>query len=442
MSGWSEIIPQLEADQRSQIVDDVAESFRGRPLAELRQEPEKLVPQAVQGVLAVAGRMGLKVPEADIEKIAREVIARVGGLGFLSPLLRLDSGLTEIAVNPDGTVWVVPKGEQDFVLLPDVHPSQNDVWRAVEALLAPLGRACSEASPSVDAKLPRQEGLPGGARVKILHPVIAPGKGFPAINIRLFEPKPVLPAQLVEWNLAPRSVIDGLVQAVAQGLRILVIGGTASGKTTLLSAICNGIPKSARILKIEDPEEIWLEHPHVVTLEARPAQVGTSVTSYQLASGVDDAMRMSPRWLIVGEMRRGDAVAALFRAQMSDHPGLSTFHAEGPDAAINRLNLLLFNDVRIPAEGAKGMFVQAVDLLVQVGFRLDKQGKRRRHLVGIWKVDKALKSGNVVFHSLYQLPGEEIGERATALNQVEAVFNRISAGDAEAGMRLAEGAPQ
>ncbi len=217
-----------------------------------------------------------------------------------------------------------------------------------------------------------------------------------------------------------------LVESVSKGLRVLVIGGTASGKTTVLSALCNGIPKSARVLKIEDPEEIWLDHPHVVTLEARPAQLGTAVTSYLLSSGVDDAMRMSPRWLIVGEMRRGDAVAALFRAQMSDHPGLSTFHAESPDAAISRLNLLLFSDVGIRAEAAKEMFVQAVDLLVQVGFRLDGTGKRRRRLVGIWMVQKSLRAGNVVFTSVYELPGEDVSERIASLAKVEAGFRELA----------------
>ena len=424
-SGWGAVIPTIDPAQRAQVIEEVAATFKGRPLEELRQDTEKLIPLATQGVLAAVGRRGLQIPEADVLELARAVVARVGGLGFLAPLLRLDSGMSEIALNPDGSVWVVPKGEQDFVPL-DIHPSQNDVWRAVEALLAPLGRACNEASPSVDAKLPRQEGLPGGARIKILHPVIAPGKGFPAISIRLFEPKPVPPSQIVAWAMAPQSIVDALVEAVGKGLRILVIGGTNSGKTTLLSAICHGIPKTARVLKIEDPEEIWLDHPHVVTLEARPVQLGTSVTPYMLASGVDDAMRMSPRWLIVGEMRRGDAVAALFRAQMSDHPGLSTFHAEGPEAAINRLNLLLFSDVGVRTEGAKEMFVQAIDLLVQVGFRLDQGGKRHRHVVGVWAVQKALKAGNVVFTSLYRLAGEDVDERAGSISTIENLFNQIA----------------
>jgi pilus assembly protein CpaF len=396
---WESVVPALNAEDRTRVIEDVAGQLQSLSLAEMRSEREKLVGRVLPLVLSVISKYGLQASSEQVQEIARDVVARVGGLGFLEPLLRIDAGLSEIAVTPDGGVWVQRKGDGDFQKLP-ITPSLTDVWRAAETLLAPLGRAVTEASPSVDAKIPRQEGLPGGARIKIIHPVVAPGLGYPSINIRLFEDKPVPPELLVRWGVAPEKVIHGLVDLVSKALRILVIGGTASGKTTLLSALCSGIPKEARVVKIEDPEEIWLDHPHVVTLEARPAQVGSSIVPYSLASAVDDAMRMSPKWLIVGEMRRGDAVAALFRAQMSDHPGLSTFHAEGPESAITRLNLLLFNDVGVRSEGAKEMFVQAVDMIVQVGW-----SGGARVMIGAWEVGKTLRNGNVHFRQLYQ-PGD------------------------------------
>ena len=398
-SGWGASLPTLSLDDRTRILDEVSAQFQGLSLSEMRGDREKLVGRALPLVTAYLSRTGLQTTADEVNSIAREVIARVGGLGFLEPLLRTDSGLSEVTLTPQGDVWILKKGAPSFEKLP-FKPSMTEAWRAVETLLAPLGRAVTEAAPSVDAKIPRQDGLAGGARVKIIHPVVAPGLGYPSVNIRLFEPQPVPPERLIEWGVAPKPVIDGLVDLVAKGLRILVIGGTASGKTTLLSALCYGIPKEARVVKIEDPEEIWLDHPHVVTLEARPAQVGSSIVPYSLASAVDDAMRMSPKWLIVGEMRRGDAAAALFRAQMSDHPGLSTFHAEGPEAAVMRLNLLLYADVGIRAESAKEMFAQAIDLIVQVGWL---NGKRA--MLGVWEVDKALKAGNVQFQQLYA-PGD------------------------------------
>ena len=397
---WDSVIPSIEETDRKKIIEEVSGQLATLSIGEMRGDREKLIVRVTPLVQSAISRMGLQVSSDQAYGLARDVVARVGGLGFLEPLLRIDAELSEIAVTPDGGLWVLRKGAPSFERLPNV-PSRTDVWRAVETLLAPLGRAVTEASPSVDAKIPRQEGLPGGARVKIIHPIVAPGDGYPSINIRLFETKPVPPELLIQWNVAPANVIHSLVDLVSKALRILVIGGTASGKTTLLSALCIGIPKEARVVKIEDPEEIWLDHPHVVTLEARPAQVGSSILPYSLASAVDDAMRMSPKWLIVGEMRRGDAVAALFRAQMSDHPGLSTFHAEGPEAAVMRLNLLLASDVGIRAEAAKEMFAQAVDMIVQVGWRGGK-----RAMLGVWEVEKILKGGNVQFRQLYQ-PGED-----------------------------------
>ena len=397
LNGWGATLTELNEADRKRVVDDVASNLKDLSLTEMRSEREKLIARVVPLVQSSLNRFGLQ--SMDLNEIARDIVARIGGLGFLEPLLRSDSNLSEVSVTPQGDVWVLKKGAASFERLA-IKPSDTEVWRAVEALLAPLGRSVTEASPSVDAKIPRQEGLAGGARVKIIHPVVAPGLGFPSINIRLFEANPVPAEKLIEWNVAPAPVIQGLVQMVSSALRILVIGGTASGKTTLLSALCGGIPKDARVVKIEDPEEIWLDHPHVVTLEARPAQVGSSIVPYSLASGVDDAMRMSPKWLIVGEMRRGDAVAALFRAQMSDHPGLSTFHAEGPESAVMRLNLLLASDLGIRAESAKEMFCQAVDLIVQVGWL-----GGRRAMIGVWEVEKALKGGNVQFKRLYT-PGD------------------------------------
>ena len=159
------------------------------------------------------------------------------------------------------------------------------------------------------------------------------------------------------------------MECVGQRLRFIIAGGTGTGKTTLLSAICHGIPREARVVKIEDPEEIWLVQDDVVTLEARPAPPGSEVPSYNVADGVDDAMRMAPAWLIVGEVRTGPAALTLFRGLMSDHPGLTTFHAEGPEAVVHRMSVLMFTDCGVKFEAAKAMFGEAIDMVIQIGWR-------------------------------------------------------------------------
>jgi len=399
MSWTSVVATTIPPEQQDLVVQQVSEQLDKLPLA-VKRDRRKLEVEARPMVVTTCGRMGLMADPTLQISLAQRVVARVGGLGFLNDLIPskdFDPGYNEIALNPDGSVWVLKKGAEHFEPLGRT-PSLDEVWRAVESLLAPLGRSITETTPSVDAKLPRMEGM-GGARIKIIHPILAPGAGYPSINVRLFEPLPVKPEKLAQWGMAPLPVIETLLAHVARKLRVLVIGGTATGKTTVLSALCNGIPQSARIVKIEDPEEIWLEHPNVVTLEARPAVVGSNVLPYTIKHGVDDAMRMSPKWLIVGEARHGDAAMALFRAQMSDHPGLSTFHAEGPEEAVFRMSVIMWTDAQVRMEAAKAIFAQAVDLVIQVGWQ-----DGRRQILGVWEVE-GLRGGDVKFSQLYS-PGE------------------------------------
>lgn len=348
--------------------------------------------------------------DADVEtiaNIAQKLVARVSGLEFLMPLFKRDD-ISNIFINPDGTLRIQKKGMKTFETVRKNIAAQ-EVDRVVEALLRTSGRALSEATPTVDAKLPRIEALPGlmgGARVKLIHPIIATGKfELPSISIRLYQTAPVKPEDIIRWQVAPEIVIKKLMEIIGKKARMLVVGGTNTGKTTLLSALCNGgIYPGARIVKIEDPEEIWLDHDHVVTLEARPAPPGSSVPPYTIKDGVDDAMRMSPDWLIVGEVRTGDAALTLFRAQMSDHPGLSTFHAESPEFAIYRVGNLLISDTQeTDMRNAKSTFAMAVDIIVQVGW----SGKDRR-ILGVWEVEKMLKDNEVVIHPLYHLGDDDI----------------------------------
>ena len=398
MSTWAKYGDngQLTSEKKQQLVRQVVKTIQedDYPLAKLRDR-KWLREKSIEVARHVASRSSSSVNLTAITSISEAAVAMVGGLGFMHELLPpVRNDLSEISLDADGRLWVMPRDDVYFKPL-DYRPSQDEVWRAVDALLAHSGQAISRAMPSVDGKLPRSAGM-GGARIKVIHPSIAPGLGFPLFNVRLFEPKPVHVAQLLTWDVAPPKVFALLQGLVGQGKRILITGGTYTGKTTILSALANFIPPEERIVKIEDPEEIWIDHPHVISLEARPAPPGSDVPGYSMADGVNDAMRLSPRWLIVGEVRKGDVALDLFSDQMSDHPGISTFHAESPAQAVHRLSIMLFRAKAVQFMAAKESFLAAIDNVVQLGWV-----KRKRKMLGVWAVHKKLRGGNVAFEDIW-----------------------------------------
>src|SRR4030042_2037348 len=238
---WTRMSTGISDEQKKQLVEDAAKALQHLPLDELRDR-NKLALKSQQQLSQLITTLGVSVPSEEMNALVQQVVARLGGLGFFHDLLppqRMD--LNEIAVTPNGKVWVLKKGAPRFELL-TITPTREEVWRGVEALLAPLGRSVNEATPSVDAKLPRTENF-SRARIQVLHPCIVPGEGFPSINIRLYEARPVTPEQLIQWGMAPEAVIRGLVDIIARTARVLIIGGTATGKTTFLSGISAGIPR-------------------------------------------------------------------------------------------------------------------------------------------------------------------------------------------------------
>jgi pilus assembly protein CpaF len=197
-----------------------------------------------------------------------------------------------------------------------------------------------------------------------------------------------------------------LQTAMEQGYRILITGGTRTGKTTLLSALCNYLPAVWRIVKIEDPEEIWIDRATVQTIEARPAALGTEIQPYTLANAVDDALRMAPDYLILGEVRDGHAGLSLFRAMMTGHSGACTFHADSPREAVRRLTTVLGADAGVGATDAVQLISEAVDLLVQIGIRDEV-----RRVTVIANLAKELINGDIRFEPVYRFDERSLGSQ-------------------------------
>lgn len=391
----------LTPDLETAIAEDVRRSVTVkygdkllRPGDEIKVQIAADIREAVTHSLQARS---LRLSTIDETNLIEKLIAQITGLGFLDPILAAGN-VIEIAGNPDGSWWIVRRGESEFTPLA-IRPSPIEVRGVLDKILGPLGRRVTEAEPIVIGKLPPSPGLPAGARLNIVAPPIANGP-YPAVNLRFYEDRPVTRGQIVErWQMLSPDVWDFLAAAIQQQARILIAGGTGSGKTTLLSALASTIPPSQRVLLCEDPSEIFLDHPQVVRLEGRPA---TGEGKYEVPMGalVTTALRMTPKWLVVGEIRSGAAALWLFRAQMSDHPGLSTIHSDSPASAIGTLCLLAqLTEEHVPFAATKYLFTRAVDLIVQIGY--DQSG--RRCVKQVMQVEPNLHHGEVVLTPLWTL---------------------------------------
>jgi pilus assembly protein CpaF len=382
----------------NEVIDQINQEFAPTVLQSPGETERKQIRERVEALVSAAFRKRNLRPGLQVEaQIAEDLTRRIVGLGFLDLLLppaRTD--LSEIGIYSSGLIQVMKKGSVRWETV-DLHPEASEIWRVLDRLLGPQNKTLNETNPSINAKLPATPHNPGGGRIKALHPVVVPPGRNPCINIRLYEQKPVRPEWLLDRGVMSSEMMDLLRQAMEDGQRILISGGTRTGKTTLLSASCNFLPGGWRIVKIEDPEEIWIDRQTVQTVEARPQAVGTEVRPYKLADGVDDAMRMSPDYLIIGEVRDGAAAMSLFRALMTGHSGACTFHADSPREAARRLATVMGADAGVRAHEANQMIADAVDLLVQIGIRHEI-----RRVVQVANVSKELKSGDVWFEPIFR----------------------------------------
>ena len=306
--------------------------------------------------LAILREEGHILPQRSLARVVNEVSDAVVGLGPIEFLLK-DPDVTEVMVNGPNDVYVERKGRIERVA-GRLFEGEEAVLHVIERIVAPLGLRVDESSPWVDAR------LSDGSRVHAIVPPLS--LCGPALNVRKFAASPFRPEQLVQGGtLGPRALAF-LAACVRARANIVVSGGTSSGKTTLLGVLSAFIPDDERIVTIEDAAELRLAKPHVLGLEARPANVEGrgQVTVRDL---VRNALRMRPDRIVVGEVRGGEALDML-QAMNTGHDGsLSTAHANSARHLLWRLETMaMMSDVDLPVEHVRAQVASAVDLVVHM----------------------------------------------------------------------------
>jgi pilus assembly protein CpaF len=248
---------------------------------------------------------------------------------FLKPIEHLLASKTvsEIMVNPDGSVWIEEGGQ--IHLLPGIHFEEGALLTGLEVIANRFGKKLDADSPIMNLRLPD-----GSRMAALIPPVVNPQ---PMMTIRRFTSRDLTMEDLVGRKMLTAEQAQQLADAVRRGDNLLISGGTGAGKTTLANVIAGFIPETDRILILEDVAELYIRKPHVISAEA---QLDTHKSQIGFADLLKAALRHRPDRIVVGEIRGPEARVFVDALNTGHRGSLTTIHANGAEDALHRLSQL------------------------------------------------------------------------------------------------------
>jgi len=340
---------QVKADLHRKILDLLDLEKLGRTQNDTARDEVLLLIRSTVNAEAVP------LSFAERERLAREILDEIFGLGPLEPLLK-DPTVSDILVNRFNKVYVERAGKLERTGLSfkdDAH-----LMQIIDRIVSRVGRRVDESSPIVDAR------LADGSRVNAIIPPLA--IDGPCLSIRRFGRDPITARNMIENKTMTEPMLELLSSMVKGRLNLLISGGTGAGKTTLLNVLSGYIPNSERIVTIEDAAELQLKQEHVVRLETRPPNIEGkgAVRQRQL---VINSLRMRPDRIVVGEVR-GEEAFDMLQAMNTGHEGsLTTVHANTQRDALARVeSMFSMANLNIPERAMRQQIAAAIHAVVQI----------------------------------------------------------------------------
>ena len=310
-SSSSEMWSQSKAKVQAKVLAEIAPKAADLSPDELRSQVRTTVNEILE-------REDIGISPIERQRFVDEMLEDSLGYGPLEVLLA-DGTITEIMCNAFDEVWIERKGKIERSEV--VFASQAQYRRIIDRMVAGVGRRVDESSPMVDAR------LPDGSRINAIVPPLALRGAV--LTIRKFPERAMVMQDLIGLGSVSMDAAVFLEACVRGKISMVVVGGTGTGKTTMLNVLSNFIPEGERLITIEESAELQLQGHHTVTLETRPANAEGS-GEIRIRDLVRNSLRMRPDRIIVGECR-GSETLDMLQAMNTGHAGsMTTVHANSP----------------------------------------------------------------------------------------------------------------
>ncbi|GAB2502431.1 Putative conjugal transfer protein [Corynebacterium atrinae] len=311
------------------------------------------------------------ISDGDVLELLRRLRNDSAGIGALEPLLLID-GVTDIVVNAPNQVFF-DRGaglEESDAMFAD----RAAIRQLASRLAVACGRRLDDAQPYVDGRLARDDGS-----IIRVHAVLSPpAQDSPCLSLRVLRPAQTTLTELIHRGTVTPGIAELLREIIRERRSFLVVGGTGSGKTTMLSALLAEVDHRERIVCIEDTAELRPPHPHVLNLVARACNIEGS-GEITMADLLRQALRMRPDRIVVGEIRGPEVVDLLAALNTGHNGGAGTIHANSLAEVPARLEALAALG-GLDRAALHSQLAAAVDVVIVM--KREADGTRQVHQIG------------------------------------------------------------
>ena len=367
--------------------------------------PENLIEYVDKTAKLIISELGLSVSSDSYKKIFYYLYRNFIGFNEIEAMMK-DYYIEDIECNGfNQPIYIVHRVFRNVKT--SVRFNDTDKLAGfVEKLAQKTGRHISYASPILDGS------LPDGSRVNATYTQDITSKG-PTFTIRKFTKVPWTPIQLIGFRSLSPEMLAYFWILLQYKSNMLIVGGTASGKTTLLNAIAFFIPQESRVVSIEDtrelnlPRENWL--PSVVRTGLREDGGG----GVEMFSLLRSSFRQNPDYVIVGEVR-GKEASVLFQGMASGHASISTMHADSVESVVRRLET--------PPISLSPSLINGMDAVIVMSHAIVDKHETRR-LREIVEVINVKEDGSTITNTPFQWNPADDGFYSA---QGSSIFEKIS----------------